>query len=223
MVSDYRVSGKKGSFSPTEAKPAAVETPKKSAGPQLTANKIKQATSHDAVDSAEPKIVNKSDSDDKEKSPVKYIARRKAPPPPKGAKKNTAVPSSQPEPNATLSHRDQPHFAAHAKRPPGSPGKRPAPGVPTGAKQPTGEKHLSKQMSDSVLTKHQPPPSPLKRTLQTMTEDISDHQVAAPSTLAAKKKRPAPTRPAPTFPTLPNSHSRHTSESSGKCRRCLPI
>lgn len=203
MISDYTVSGKKGSFSPPEVKSVAAETSKKRTAPQL-----QQVTSHDAVDSAEAKLVEKSD---KERSPVKHIAKRKAPPPPKGAKKNTAVPSSQPEPNVNSLHGDQAHLTAHTKQLPGSPAKRRAPAVPT-AKQPAAEKQISKQVSDSVSTKHQPPSSPVKRSLPSTTEDVSDNQVAAPSTLATKKRRPAPARPAPT---LPDPHTQYKSESSG--------
>ena len=206
MILDHHISGKKGSYSPPAVKPAAVE---KRAAPQLPANAIKQ-TSHDVVDSGEVKVAEKTDG---EKSPVKHIAKRKAPPPPKGAKKDMAVPSSQSQSNAgSTSHGDQTHLTGRT-RPPGSPAKRRAPDIPTVVKQPTAGKPISKQMSDSALIKHQPPPSPLKKSMTRMMEDISKHQVAeAPSMVATKKRRPAPTRPAPT---LPNSHAQHKLQSSG--------
>lgn len=206
MVSDHHVSGKKGSYSPTAVKPAAVE---KRTARQLPANEVKQ-TSHDVVDSGEVKVVEKTD---KEKSPVKHVAKRKAPPPPKGAKKDTTVTSLQPQLNAiSTSHGDQTHLTGHI-RPPGSPAKRRAPDIPTAVKQPTAGQQMSKQTSDSILTKHQPPPSPLKKSFSRTMEDISEHQVAAsPSMVATKKRRPAPTRPAPT---LPNPHAQHKLQSSG--------
>lgn len=196
-ISDYHVSGKKGSYTPTAVKPAAVE---KRTMPQLPANEIKQ-TSHNAVDSGEVKLVEKTDT---EKSPVKHIAKRKAPPPPKGAKRDTAAPL---QPNtANMSHGDQPHLTGLI-RPPGSPAKRRAPDIPTAAKQPTAGQQMSKYTSDSVLTKNQPPPSPLKKSLPRTMEDISDHQmVEAPSIVTTKKRRPAPARPAPS---LPNPHIQH--------------
>lgn len=199
MIPDYKISGKKGGFSPTAAKPAAVEMPKKRTAPQLPANEIKRTTPQDAMHSVEAKVVEKTN---KEQSPVKHIAKRKAPPPPKGIKKDTPASSSQPEPNVNLSHGDP---AAHATTntrqvPPGSPAKRPAPTVPTETKQ------LSKQTCDSV-TKNQPPPSPLKRPLLNTTEDVTDHPMPAPSTLVTKKRRPAPARPVPhAAPTPPNPH-----------------
>ena len=208
MIPDYNVSGKKGGFSPTEVKPTGVEIPKKRTAPQIPANEVKRTTTQNAMHSVEATVVEKSD---KEQPPIKHIAKRKAPPPPKGAKKDTTVPLSQREPENNLSLGNPPHFGAHTKAPPppGSPAKRPAPAVPTAAKQPI---QMSKQTSDSALTTHQPPPSPLKRLLPSTTEDVTDHPVAVPSVSAAKKRRPAPTRPAPT---LPNPHVRHKSDSSG--------
>jgi len=197
---DYNVSGKKGGFSPTEVKPAAVELSKKRTAAPVPANDTKRMASQHAVHSSETKAVEKSD---KEQLPVKHIAKRKAPPPPTGVKKNTAVPSSQPEPEASLSHGDTAHSIAHTKKPPGSPVKRPAPAVPMAAKQHATRKPMLKYVSDSVLTTQQAPPSPLK-TLPSTTEDVTDHQ-GSPSLSIAKKRRPAPTRPAP--------HVQHKLES----------
>ena len=210
MIPDYDVSGKKGSFSPTKVKPAAVETSKKRTAPQIPANEVKRTTTQNAMHSAEATVGEKSDKE--QPLPIKHIAKRKAPPPPKGAKKDTTVSLSQREPgtNGNL-------VTAHAKAPlpPGSPGKRPAPAIPTAAKQPTAGKQILKQTSDSALTTHQPPASPLKRLLPSTTEDVTDHPVVIPPVSAAKKRRPAPARPAPT---PPNPHVQHKLESPGMYR-----
>ena len=212
MIPDYNISGKKGSFSPTEVKPVAVETSKKRTAPQMPANEVKRTTTQNAVHSVEATVGEKSD---KEQPPIKHIAKRKAPPPPKGVKKDTTVPLSQRKLETNLSLGNLAHFTAHTKAPPppGSPVKRPAPAIPTTAKQPTAGKQISKQTSDSALTTHQPPPSPLKRLFPSMTEDVTDHPVASVS--PAKKRRPAPTRPAPT---LPNPRVQDKLESSGMYR-----
>lgn len=173
MMPDYNISGKKGSFSPTEVKSAAVETSKKRTAAPLPAIDIKQKAPQHAVYSSEAKVVEKSD---KEQPPVKHIAKRKAPPPPIGVKKNVAVSSSQSEPDI-----------AYTKQPLGSPTKRPAPAVPTTAKQHEAGKQMPKQQT--------PPPSPLKTSPST-TEGITNQQ-GSPSLSTAKKRRPAPTRPAP--------------------------
>ena len=211
MVPEYKVSGKKGGFSPTEVKSTAGETSKKRKAPSLPANEVKRKTSVDVTDSAEVKSVEKND---KEQPPVKHIAKRKAPPPPKGVKKDiAAAPSSQPESEANLSLKDAAHSSTHVKQPPpGSPAKRPAPVIPTATQQPAvGGRQMLKITSDSVLVKQQPPPSPTKGPLPNMAEDVTDHHPA--TTSAPKKRRPAPTRPPPHAVTLPDPHKQHNIES----------
>ena len=214
MIPDYSISGKKGSFSPTKVKPEAVDSTKKKIAPQVPANESRQM-SQNAMHSVETKVVEKSDKF-KEQTPVKHIAKRKAPPPPKGVKKDTTVPLSHRESETNLSLGNPAIAHTRAPPPPGSPGKRPAPAIPTASKQPMPEKQISKQTSDSALITHQPPASPLKRLLSNTAKDIIDHPAAVPLISTTKKRWPAPTRPPQrAAPPPPSSPAEHELESSG--------
>ena len=177
--------------------------------PQVPANESKQANQN-VLHSVEAKVVERSD---KEQTPVRHIAKRKAPPPPKGVKKD---PLSQRESETNSSLRNPAIAHTKAPPPPGSPGKRPAPAIPTASKQPTTEKQISKQTSGSALITHQPPASPSKRLLPSTAEDVTDHPVVVPLISATKKRRPAPTRPPQrAAPPPPSSQAEHKLELSG--------
>jgi len=189
---EAKVSGKRGNFSPNETKTVDKAAQKRSAPPP-PANEGKQRVSQDLVHSLEAKIITDKGGDkvkapqnmvpgasgtQGQPSPVKNIARRRAPPPPKSKKE--MVDETDFGPEASISPGTPKHLTTQTKQPiPGSPVKRPAPGIPPAAKQQAAKNH-------SPSTVQQPPPSPNKNS----TDDNSD-------LTTAKKRRPAPTRPPP--------------------------
>jgi len=189
---EAKVSGKKGSFLPNETKPVDRAAQKRSAPPP-PANEGKQRVSQDLVHSLEAKITTDKGGDkvkalqnmalaasgtQGQPSPVKNVARRRAPPPPKNKKE---VVDEDFGPEASISPGTPKHLTTLTKQPiPGSPVKRPAPGIPPVAKQQAAKNQIPPS------TVQQPPPSPNKNS----TDDSSD-------LTTAKKRRPAPTRPPP--------------------------
>lgn len=151
--------GRKGSFSPNQMKP--VDKAQKKSAPPPPANEGNRKISQDLVHSLEKKVVDRSEdkegkqtaplhltsAGDKETPSPKHIAKRKAPPPPKIKKE--AIDETNFGPEASVSAGTPKQLTTSVKQPiPGSPAKRPAPGIPTvAAKQQVGQ---------------QPPPSPNK-------------------------------------------------------------
>jgi len=188
VIPEAKVSGKKGSFSPNETK--LVD---KAAQKRLPpANEGKQRVSQDPVQSLEAKTTDKGGDKVKvpqnmvpvgdtqgHSSPAKNVARRRAPPPPKIKKE--VIDETDFGPEASISPSIAKHVTTITKQPiPGSPTKRPAPGIPPAAKQ----QAAIDQIPPSTV--QQPPQSPSKKS----SDDASDQTTT-------KKRRPAPTRPPP--------------------------